>query len=209
MSRASQCPKTRIQLFILATNDGELFVSPGPSTITDDRGIYRISVARPGRYWVMATHMEASFPLGSAPQSTGTVFYPNSPDLLFAHFADLAFDQPDTRFDITLPPAPRTAITVGLLSGPKGRPCAQCAFSLRRVEGPYEYEWIHGEIGGRLPGFGYRGIPAGDYRILVEDRDSDTRGWWAIEDVALVEDDPVELAIATQPPAVNTRTRRA
>ncbi len=195
-------PETRIQLFFLATNDGELVVAPGQSTITDDRGTYRTSVARPGRYWVMATHMEASFPLGSAPQSTGTVFYPNSPDLLFAQFADLEFNQPDTRFDITLPPAPRTAITAGLLSGPEGRPCAQCAFSLRRVEGPYEYEWIHGEIGGRLPGFEYRGIPAGDYRILVEDRDNDTPGWWAIEDVTLVEDDPVALAIATQPPVV-------
>ena len=195
-------PQTRIQLFVLATNDGELVVSPGQSTLTDDRGIYRISVARPGRYWVMATHMEASFPLGSAPQATGTVFYPNSPDLLFAQLADLAFNQPDTRFDITLPPAPRTAIAAGLLSGPEGRPCAQCAFSLRRVEGPYEYEWIHGEIGGRLPGFEYRGIPAGDYRILVEDSDNDTLGWWAIEDVTLVEDHPVALAIATQPPVV-------
>jgi hypothetical protein len=73
-------------------------------------------------------------------------------------------------------------------------------YSLRRVEGVYEYEWIHGEIAGQLPGFEYRGMPAGDYRIYVEDRAQDSLGWWAIEPVALAEDRPLAVAIATRPP---------
>jgi hypothetical protein len=174
-------------------------VSPGLSTTTDDRGSYRISVPEPGRYWVMATHMEASFPLGSAPQATGSVFYPNSPDLLAAQPADLAFDQPETTFDITLPPAPRTELAAGLLAGADGRPCARCAYSLRRVEGAYDYELIGEAISGRLPGFQYRGIPPGHYRIYVEEQEGDSLGWWAIEDVMLAEDRPLALTITTQP----------
>jgi hypothetical protein len=152
----------------------------------------------------MATHMETTFPLGSAPRPTGSVFYPNSPDLLGAQPADLAFDQPETTFDITLPPAPRTEIAAGLLSGPGGQPCSRCVYSLRRVEGAYDYELLGDAISGRLPGFEYRGIPPGHYRIFVEDRGQSAVGWWAIEDVILVEDRPLALAIATQPPVTVT-----
>jgi protocatechuate 3,4-dioxygenase beta subunit len=193
-------PDTRVQLYSVATSEGQPVLTPGVSTTTDDRGVYRLSVTDPGRYWVMATHMEATFPLGSAPRPTGSVFYPNSPDLLGAQPADLAFDQSETAFDITLPPAPRTEIAAGLLSGPGPEPCAQCIYSLRRVEGEYDYELIGDAISGRLPGFEYRGIPPGNYRILVEDRGQGALGWWAIEDVTLVEDRPLALAIETQPP---------
>jgi len=193
-------PDTRVQLYSLTTGDGVEMVSPGMPTTTDDRGSYRISVPEPGRFWVMATHMEASFPLGSAPRPTGSVFYPNSPDLLSAQPADLAFDQPETTFDITLPPAPRTGLAAGLLAGADGRPCARCAYSLRRVEGAYDYELIGEAISGRLPGFEYRGIPPGHYRIYVEEQDGDSLGWWAIEDVMVAEDRPVALTITTQPP---------
>jgi protocatechuate 3,4-dioxygenase beta subunit len=193
-------PDTRIQLFELTTGDGEATVSPSWSTTTDDRGFYRLSVAEPGRYWVMATHMELSFPRGSAPRPTGSVFFPNSPDMLSSLPADLSFDQADTVFDFTLPPAPRTELAAGLLSGRGGWPCAQCAYSVRMIEGDYDYEVIGGSISGGLAGFEYRGIPAGQYRIFVEDQAEDTLGWWAIEEVSLVEDRPVALSIETKPP---------
>ncbi len=193
-------PETRIQLFELSTGYGVPTIVPSWSTTTDDRGAYRLSVPEAGRYWVMATHMEASFPLGSAPQPTGSVFYPNSPDMLGSQPADLAYDQPETIFDITLPPAPRTEFAAGLLSGLDGTPCAQCNFSVRRVEGAYDYELIGDAISGRLPGFEYRGIPAGHYRVYVEDQSRNALGWWAIEDVVLAEDRPVAVAISTQPP---------
>jgi hypothetical protein len=95
--------------------------------------------------------------------------------------ADLSFDQADTVFDFTLPRAPRTELAAGLLSGRGGWPCAQCAYSVRMVEGDYDYEVIGGSISGGLPGFEYRGIPPGQYRIFVEDQAEDTLGWCAIE----------------------------
>lgn len=180
------------------TDAGRPGITQATRAMTDDRGVFRIAVQEPGRFWVKASATEASFPRGSAPAPTGVVFYPGSPDLLGAQPVDLGWDQPEMRVDITLPPAPRTQLAVAIVSGPGQAPCGRCRYSLRRVEGPYSYEIIGGQTGNR-PGFDYRGIPAGGYRIYVEDYQRN-RGWWAIAESALVEGRPTELVVATQPP---------
>jgi hypothetical protein len=198
--RGTPLHNAHVQVFRRAFQDGEESLvsgSRGQST-TDDRGIYRLNVDEPGRYWVMAYHMEALFPRGSAPRPTGLVFYPNSPDLLSAMRADLAFDQPETTLDITLPPAARTEIAAGILSGPEGRPCTRCRFSLQRVEGPYRYELSSGGTG-RDAGFDTRGVPPGQYRVYVEDQGAN-QGWWAVEEATLIEDRTTGLTMRTRPP---------
>jgi len=168
------------------------------SATTDDRGIYSIALDDPGRYWLLATHMEASFPRGSAPRSTGATFYPNSPDLLTAAAVDVRSDQPETAFDITLTDAPNTQIAARILSGSGGGPCIRCRYSLRRAESSFEYELVGGGTA-RIGGFQYNGLPAGQYVIHVEDN-SGSPGWWAIAEANVVEGRPVALEIATSPP---------
>ena len=58
----------------------------------------------------------------------------------------------------------------------------------RRVEGAREYELVSGSTG-RRSGLGYRGIPAGQYRIYLQDN-GDYRGWWAISEVTVPEARP-------------------
>lgn len=178
--------------------NGQASIEQAAYARTDDRGVFRIAT-EPGRYWLQASATEASFPRGSAPLPTGVVFYPGSPDLLGAQPLELAWDQPQTYIEIALPRAPRTQMTAAIVSGPSGQPCNSCGFRLLRVEGDYRYEIVGGMTGSR-PGFDYRGIPAGDYRIHVEDVRRN-RGWWAIAETTLVEGTPTELLIETRPPA--------
>jgi hypothetical protein len=198
--RGTPLLNAQVQAFRLSSNDGEPYLNQVQGASTDDRGVYRLSVHEAGRYWIMAFHMEPSFPRGSAPRSTGVVFYPNSPDLLASLPADLSFDQPEATLDIMLPPAARTEVAAGILSGPDSRPCTRCRYSLQRVEGPFRYELTSGQTG-RDAGFDTRGVPPGQYQIYVQD-DGGHQGWWAIEEAALVEDRTTALTIQTQPPIV-------
>ena len=188
----------RVQLFRRVYQRGEEALRPSHSSSTDDRGVYRIALNEPGRYWLMASHSERSFPFGSAPRSTGVAFYPNAPDLLTATPIDTEYDQEERTLDITLPAAPPTSLTAAIVSGPAGKPCAQCRYSLRKVEGPHEYEIVSGSSG-RRSGFNYMGIPAGLYRILVQDRGAN-QGWWGIGETTVAEGRPAETLVATQPP---------
>ncbi len=191
-------PNAQIQALRMTESDAGPSLTSAAQSSTDDRGVYRFGLPRPGRYWLLASHMELSFPRGSAPRSTGVVFYPNSPDLLAAQPADLVFDQPETILDITLPPAPRTEFAAGILSGPDGQPCTRCRYALHRVEGPLHYELMSGGTG-RAAGFDNRGVPPGEYRVYVEDTGANP-GWWAIVEAPLVEDRTTALTIRTQPP---------
>ena len=192
----------KVQTLGVITRNGEEFLGAGRNVRTDDRGVYRITLEDPGRYWLMATHVERSFPRGSAPRPTGMAFYPNSPDLLTAVAAEISFDQLEVSFDITLSAAPNTNFNARVLSGPQNSPCTRCRYSLRRVEGPHDYELVGGGTG-RRAGFGYRGIPAGQYRIYVQDN-GDYRGWWAISEVTVPEGRPIEFMISTGPPVMVT-----
>ena len=192
--------RARVQVFQRAFTENGETILPSRSSSTDDRGAYRIVVDQPGRYWIMASHTEMAFPRGAAPRSTGVAFFPNSPDLLAAAPIDLAFDQPEQSLDITLPPAPPTALTVAIVSGPAGKPCAQCSYSLRKVDGSVVYEIIRGGTGEQL-GFSYSGIPAGQYRVYVQDSGANA-DWWAIGEAIVVEGRPSEALVATQPPII-------
>jgi hypothetical protein len=191
-------PYAQVHVFRMTRYEGALGLASAAIEGTDDRGVYRARLSLPGRYWVMAYHVEPSFPRGSAPRSTGVVFYPNSPDLLSAQSADLAFDQPETTLDIALPAASRTELVAGILSGPDSRPCTRCGYSVQRVEGPFQYPVTNGGTG-RNAGFDTRGIPPGQYRIYVRD-DALNPGWWAIEETSVVENRTAALTIQTQPP---------
>ena len=191
-----------VQALRVVTNEGEESLAAGRRLRTDDRGVFRTTLEEPGHYWVMATHVERSFPRGSAPQPTGMAFYPNSPDLLTAVAAELSFDQLEVSFDITLPDAPNTDFKAQVVSGPQRSPCIRCNYSLRRVEGAREYELVSGSTG-RRSGLGYRGIPAGQYRIYLQDN-GDYRGWWAISEVTVPEGRPVKFLITTGPPVMVT-----
>ncbi len=182
----------------LVANDGVESIVGGERLKTDDRGVYRTTLEEPGAYWLMASHMETPFPRGSAPRSTGIAFYPNSPDLLTAAAVEMAFDQPEASFDITLPAAPDTNLNAYLFSGPRGSPCTACGYSLRLVAGAHSFELIGGG-GGEKAKFGYRGIPAGLYRVYVQDSEGH-QGWWARSEVAVPEGRAVEVAINTRPP---------
>ncbi|MDA1315099.1 MAG: carboxypeptidase-like regulatory domain-containing protein [Acidobacteria bacterium] len=178
--------------------DGVESVVQQASARTDDRGVYRITLPDPGRYWLMATHMEASFPRGSAPHPTGVTFYPNSPDLLTAAAVEVRPDQPETAFDIMLTNAPDTQISARIVSGSGGGPCIRCRYSLRRAEGSFNYELVGGGTA-RTGGFQYTGLPAGRYVIYVEDGRGSS-GWWATAEANMVEGRPVALVIETSPP---------
>ena len=178
--------------------DGAESVVQRGSATTDDRGIFRKALDDPGRYWLLATHMEASFPRGSAPHATGVTFYPNSPDLLTAAAVEVSADQPETAFDITLTDAPDTQISARILAGSSGGPCIRCRYSLRRAEGPFSYELVGGGTA-RIGGFAYRGLPAGHYVISVEEG-TGSLGWWAMAEANVVEGRPVALGIKTNPP---------
>ncbi|MDA0203738.1 MAG: carboxypeptidase-like regulatory domain-containing protein [Acidobacteria bacterium] len=191
--------RARVQTLRHTFNDGVQFLMRGESAATDDRGIFRIVLREPGRYWLMVSHTERSFPFGSAPRSTGVAFYPNSPDLLTATAVEVAFDQPEQTLDLTLPVAPATALTSAIVSGPAGKPCLQCRYSLRRIEGAFSYEIVGGATS-REPGFNYFGIPPGLYRIYVEDQGVNNLGWWGVAETVVADGRPSEALIATQPP---------
>jgi hypothetical protein len=195
--RGTPLLSAQVQAFRLNRSGGEQSLQQAQGASTDDRGVYRLTVREPGRYWLMAFHMEPSFPRGSAPRSTGVVFYPNSPDLLSSLPADLSFDQPEATLDIALPRAARTEVAAGILSGPDARPCTRCRYSLQRVEGAFRYELTSGQTGSDA-GFDTRGVPPGQYHILVQDEGND--GWWAVEAATLVEGRTTALTIQTQPP---------
>lgn len=190
----------QVELLRRSTNEGKATVVSQGQASTDDRGVFRIAVQEPGRYWVKASATEASFPRGSAPLPTGVVLHPGSPDLLGALPLDLRWDQPEVRIDLALPRAPRTNLIVAIVSGPDQRPCTRCRYSLERVEGPYSYPIVGGNTSNR-PGFDYRGIPVGDYRIYVEDYDRH-RGWWAVAEAGLAEGGATEVLVATRPPVM-------
>lgn len=192
--------RARVQLFRDTVVDGRPTLQMDHSASTDDRGIYRLTTSNPGRYVLMATHTEAAFPRGSAPRSTGLTFFPNSPDLSAAARLDLAFDQPEQRFDITLLPAPATGLGVSVFTGPNARACRNCRYSLRRADGPYVYEIATGATS-RSPGFTYGGVPAGAYRILVADYQMH-EGWWAVAETTLVEGRATQFEVVTQPPVL-------
>ncbi len=188
----------RVRALYLSEEDGEQRIVHSRSATTDDRGAYRLAFNLPGKYWLMASHSERSFPFGSAPRPTGIVFHPNSLELATAAAIELDFDQQERTLDMTLPAAPATTLAAAIVSGPGGQPCVQCDYSLYKVEGAFEYEVVRGGYA-RESRFDYSGIPAGQYRIYVEDRGAHP-GWWAIGETVVVEGRPAETLIATQPP---------
>jgi hypothetical protein len=188
----------RVHLLRRSFSDGETAVNEAGSGQADDRGVFRIAVDAPGRYWVKAHAMEQAFPRGSAPTPTGVAFYPGSPDLLGAQRVDLEWDRPEVEIGLTLPRAPRTKLIVAMVSGPAGQPCYNCIYSLFRVEGPHHYYIAGGKSPGR-PDLDYGGIPPGEYRIYLQDRDRHP-GWWAIAETAVAEGGATELLVATRPP---------
>ena len=190
--------RVRVQALRRTIHEGREVLTPAQIATTDDRGVYRIALSEPGRYWLQASHTERSFPRGSAPRATGIAFYPNAPDLLSAAPIDVAFDQEERTLDIGLPSAPATLLVAAIVTGPGGRPCVQCRYSLRKVEGEYEYDIVSGGSGQRS-GFDYAGVPSGHYRIYVDDHGQNP-GWWAIGETTLTEGHPAEVLVATQPP---------
>ena len=198
--RGTPMYNAKVKSLRLVANDGVESIVIGRELTTDDRGVYRTTLEEPGAYWLMASHMETPFPRGSAPQPTGIAFYPNSPDLLTANAVEMAFDQPEASFDITLPAAPNTNLNAYVFSGPLGSPCTTCRYSLRLVAGPHSFELIGGGSGEQAK-FGYRGIPAGLYRIYVQDNEGHA-GWWASSEVTVPEGRRVEVAISTGPPVM-------
>ena len=190
--------RANVDAFRQPVSEGEADLRLLERATTDDRGIYRMSFHEPGAYFLMASHSERTFPYGSAPRSTGVAFYPNALDLTSAAPVHLDFDQPEHTLDLTLPTAPDTSLTAAIVSGPDGKPCAQCSYTLQKVENGLSYQIASSGMR-RDPGLSYQGIPVGAYRILVQDQGANP-GWWAISEVAVVEGRPAETLIATQPP---------
>ncbi|MEZ5362877.1 MAG: carboxypeptidase-like regulatory domain-containing protein [Bryobacterales bacterium] len=188
-----------IKLLRRLTRDGVAEVKLAGATMTDDRGVYRVALREPGRYWLMVSHSEQPFPRGSAPLLTGVTFYPNAPDLASAMPLELDFDQPERELDIPMLSAPATSLRMAIASGPSNAPCGGCRYALRRVEGSLEYDIVSGHSGRQQNPFEYGGIPAGAYRIYVADQGMH-QGWWGVGETTVVEGRQTEGAIATQPP---------
>ncbi len=181
----------QVTLYRRRVREGRALLQASGRGQTDDRGNYHISVREPGLYWLKASRPESSF----APRPTGIVFYPNSPDLQSARPVVLDFDQPEAQLDITLPWAPETRLIAAIYSGETGRPCHQCSWRLMRKESDSRYDIAAGTTN-RLAGFSLGGIPPGQYRVFVEDREAP--GWYALADADVVEGRQTELIIGTR-----------
>lgn len=95
----------------------------GPMTRTDDRGYFRFSGLRPGRYLVFAPHVQVTMPDGEAapgpPGGRGyrATFYPAASSVADSEALSVAFGDNLRSVDVTMPLVPTAGIT-GVVTGP-------------------------------------------------------------------------------------------
>ena len=196
-------PRARVELYRSDYTEWGFVLRQTQSAATDDRGIYRVALEQPSRVWVKASHSEISFPFGGGERTTGVVFAPNSPDLAGAQPIPLAWDQPESQVDVALPWAPDVALAVTVRSGHTGGHCRSCRFDLLREETVGRYSIMNGRVNRpRSPdGYGITayGIPAGDYRLIVQDQGRNGEMWLASARLALAEGPVQPYVIETAP----------
>ena len=175
------------------------------TTSADDLGVYRFALERPGRYWVSATATRPSYRYGGGDRPLSGGFAPNSPDLAGAQSINTAFDQPETRLDLSLPWAGDSGVAVVVRSGRTGEYCRGCSFSLLRVEGGERYLFADGRIGAnqqppRSYGVRLPGLHAGRYVLQIADRQSPLDVWTASSAFELAQGASEILQLKTGPP---------
>lgn len=195
--------RARVELYQSDHTEWGFVLRQTQSAATDDRGIYRIALEQPSRVWVKASHSEISFPFGGGERTTGVVFAPNSPDLSGAQPISLGWDQPAAQVDVALPWAPDVALAVTVRSGATGGPCRFCTFNLLREETAGRYSIMNGRVNRPRSADDYGitayGIPAGEYRLIIQERGRDGEMWLASAPLALAEGRPQPYLIETAP----------
>lgn len=96
----------------------------GPVTRTDDRGYFRFSGLRPGRYLVFAPHVQVTMPDGeAAPAPPGggrayrPTFFPSASSATESEQLSVVFGEDRRSVDVTMPLVPTAGIT-GVVTGP-------------------------------------------------------------------------------------------
>lgn len=197
-------PHSRVELYRRQYSAWGSSLRESGAARTDDRGVYRIVLEEPGVVWVKASHSEISFPFGGGERTTGVVFAPNSPDLAGAHAVPLRFDQQAVQADVALPWAPDVAAAISVVSGKTGEPCRACYFQLLREEpNGLAYSIMDGRVSPQRSreeyGISAYGIPAGEYRLIVWERDGSGQQLLASSRFNLVEGQPQPYAVETAP----------
>lgn len=164
-------PVTRasVTVYRLRWVSGRRVAAEARSSTTDDRGMYRVALAWPGRYIVGVSISKAAdgSPKGELDLGSGRTFYPSATRVSQAVELDARYGQELTGINLDILPQETFSVSGVVADAEVGGPCTSCVIQAVSRDESYNFAQTQSGV---APNGAYmiRGLSPGSYRILVE-----------------------------------------
>ena len=142
-------------------------LSLAAKTESSDAGEYRLFDLPAGKYVLQVSPPRAGTPSGQFYADTAAVYYPGALTPSQALPVELNWGQEITRADVKLSPGRSYSIAGAVWDASAEGPCTKCLVQAWQSDGPFHVSLPQTARVSRDGGFLLRGLPSGDYRLLV------------------------------------------